>query len=502
MIKISKYHFFLLFFFLTIAHSKFFGQSVTGGAGVTHVSGDPDDISITQDVDVYESNICFDPTNQIVYFYNPSGTAGVNQWEGVSVTSFSNTDTRLTNPTVSGGNLVFDILNVITNTTTGSVSVPILDIAPVQSVVGSGDIVVSDNGSGTYTVSFTESITSLSISGDTLRYTDENGTLNKITLPTSDGSDTKVTGGGDVSVSGTGTSGDPYVVSFTETTTALTISSDTLKFTDEDGTVNKVTLPTSDGSDTQVTGGGDVSVSGTGTSGDPYIVSFTETTTSLAISADTLRYTDEDGTVNKVTLPTSDGSDTQVTGGGDVSVSGSGTSGDPYVVSFTEATSTLSFSSDTLRYTDENGSLTKIGLNSIMHEPVTVNDGSSIDFTASGTDNQTITAEITGVGAAASGSVLTADGSGGVSWSSANITSIAADTNGRLIATLASGATVIFDLDSAPRVDTMTQLEAAANALTSGQTGIAVADDGNVFGLPANDDSNMEVGVLFFIKKK
>ncbi|MEO1409906.1 MAG: hypothetical protein AAFW73_08480, partial [Bacteroidota bacterium] len=346
---------------LCFSGGSLFGQ-IGGGGGIIHVSGDPDLILATQDVDINEGNICFDRAAQIVYFFDPAGTTGVDQWNGVSVSSLADTDTRLTNPRVVTGNLVFDILDVITNTTSGTVSVSILDIAPVQDITGGGDIVVTDDGAGNYTVSFTEALTTLTRVADTLVYTDEDGNTNSIVLPTSDGSDTQVTGGGDIAVTGTGTTGDPYVVSFTEALTTLTIDADTLVYTDEDGTINRVTLPTSDGSDTQVTGGGDIAVTGTGTTGDPYVVSFTEALTTLVIDADTLVYTDEDGTINRVTLPTSDGSDTQVTGGGDIAVTGTGTTGDPYVVSFTEALTTLVIDADTLVYTDEDGTINRVTL--------------------------------------------------------------------------------------------------------------------------------------------
>lgn len=361
-----------------IAHA----QSVTGGAGVTLVDDDPDNITAMQGVSAFESNICYNPTTQIVYFYNPAGASG-NRWDGVAVSSFADTDTRLSNPQVVGGNLQFDVIDALTGTATGTtVTIPVLSIAPVQSVVGGGDISVTDDGSGNYTVSFTETLTS------------------------------------------------------------LTINADTLLYTDEDGSVSRVQLPGVDGSETKVTAGGDISVNGTGTTGDPYIVSFTETTSTLAITDSTLTYTNEDGVA------------------------------------------------------------TNIDLGALFHAPVTVNDGQTIDFTASGTDNQTITAEITGSGSATAGQIPVSDGSGNITWEDASITSIAADANGKLVATLSSGATVVFDLNAAPRVASMGALESAANALSSGETGIAIADDANALGMPAQETANFEIGVLFFIKKK
>ncbi len=369
---------------LCFSGGSLFGQ-IGGGGGIIHVTGDPDLILATQNVDINEGNICFDRAAQIVYFFDPAGTAGTDQWNGVSVSSLTDTDTRLTNPRVTGGELVFDILDVITNTTSGTVSVDILDIAPVQDVDGAGDITVTDDGNGNYTVSFTEALTSLVRDADTLVYVDEDGATNRITLPTSDGSDTQVTGVDDITVTGTGTVADPYEVSFTEALTILGIDADTLLYTDEDGTVNRITLPTSDGSDTQVTGADDITVTGTGTVADPYIVSFTEALTDLSIDADTLLYTDEDGTVNRITLPTSDGSDTQVTGVDDITVTGTGTVADPYEVSFTEALTILGIDADTLLYTDEDGTVNRITLPTSDGSDTQVTGADDITVTGTGT---------------------------------------------------------------------------------------------------------------------
>jgi len=223
--------------FFCFSGGSLFAQ-IQGGGGIIHVTGDPDAIVATQDVDINEGNICFDRAAQIVYFFDPSGPTG-DQWTPVSVGSFTDTDTRLTNPTVSGGNLTFDILDVIAGTTSGSVSVAILDIAPVQDIVGSGDIGVTDDGAGTYTIDFSETTTSLTITADTLFFTDEDGSVNKITLPTSDGSDTKIVDGNSVTVYGTGTAADPYILEVDGANTAanagmipVTDGAGTLSWTD------------------------------------------------------------------------------------------------------------------------------------------------------------------------------------------------------------------------------------------------------------------------------
>ena len=53
------------------------------------------------------------------------------------------------------------------------------------------------------------------------------------------------------------------------------------------------------------------------------------------------------------------------------------------------------------------------------HVAVVTTDGTTIDFTQSGTDNQTITAEISGFSTATNGQVPTADGAGGLTWTAA-----------------------------------------------------------------------------------
>jgi len=100
-----------------------------------------------------------------------------------------------------------------------------------------------------------------------------------ITGQAPDGSETVVTAGARVTVTGSGTSGDPYVI-----------------------TADAPAAP--DGSETIVTAGARATVTGSGTSGDPYVV-----------AADA-----------------PDGSETSVTAGANVTVTGTGTSGDPYVV--------------------------------------------------------------------------------------------------------------------------------------------------------------------------
>ncbi len=363
--------------FAIFSGAHLYGQ-IDGGGGIIHVTGDPDLILATQTVDINEGNLCFDRVNQIVYFYNPAGAVG-DRWEPVAVASFTDTDTKLTNPRVSGTNLVFDILNVVTNTVTGTETVAILDVAPVQDIVGANDIIVTDDGAGTFTIDFEEVHTTLVIDQDTLKYMDEDSVINKIVLPSSDGSDTQVEGVDSIVVTGTGTVADPYQIAINHALTTLTITNDTLFYYDEAGVVNRVTLPSSDGSDTQVTGTNGIEVTGTGTSADPYVVEL-------------------------------EGSDT-----------------------------------------------------------------------------------------ANSGEVPYSNGDGTISWKDV-IESITVDSEGRFMATLTDGSTVLISLDGAPRVQTFQDLRDEAADLASGETGIAVAEEDNLMGLPSTNTGGVKIGVLFFIK--
>jgi hypothetical protein len=140
-------------FFLFLALAPFFAvaQTVQGGGGICHVNGDPNSISAmtTQDV---RSNclIALDTTNNTrIWYYKHDETAG-SRWQLLDLNA-SDTDTRLNNPRVSNDTLLFDLLNVKTNTVTGTQFVLVSAVAPVQNVAGSTRISVTPSG-GTYTI--------------------------------------------------------------------------------------------------------------------------------------------------------------------------------------------------------------------------------------------------------------------------------------------------------------------------------------------------------------
>jgi hypothetical protein len=123
-----------------------------------------------------------------------------------------------------------------------------------------------------------------------------------------DGSETKVTAGTNVTVTGIGTSASPYIV----------------------GAVS------GDGSETKVTAGTNVTVTGIGTSASPYIVGAvsgdgSETKVTAGTNV-TVTGSGTSGSPYLVDAAGGDGSETKVTPGTNVTVTGSGTSASPYVV--------------------------------------------------------------------------------------------------------------------------------------------------------------------------
>ncbi len=257
----------------------------------------------------------------------------------------------------------------------------------------------------------TNELTDLSLSGNTLTLTNPATGSNSVTLPTANGSETLVTAGSDISVSGTGITGDPYIIAntFTEvdasTTNELTdlnLSGNTLTLTNPATGSNSVTLPTANGSETLVTAGSDISVSGTGITGDPYIIAntFTEvdasTTnelTDLNLSGNTLTLTNPATGSNSVTLPTANGSETLVTAGSDISVSGTGITGDPYIIAntFTEVDASttneltdLNLSGNTLTLTNPATGSNSVTLPTANGSETLVTAGSDISVSGTG----------------------------------------------------------------------------------------------------------------------
>ena len=187
---------------------------------------------------------------------------------------------------------------------------------------------------------------------------------------------------------------------------------------------------------------------------------------------------------------------TSVVGANDITVTNVG---GVYTVDFTEALTTLGFdvATNVLTYTDEDGNTTTLDLTGA----VDVNGSNSITVTGTGDAADPYVIKLAGADTGANANkVPVTDGSGNLSWSAA-VRSIELATDathkGAIKITLVDGTVSYLDLDGAPKVANISELNTAASNLAAGTSGIAVAADTNTFGLPANS----KVGVLFFIKK-
>jgi len=187
---------------------------------------------------------------------------------------------------------------------------------------------------------------------------------------------------------------------------------------------------------------------------------------------------------NPVQSITGDGDDITVTDDGNGN----------YTVSFDSDTQIeYDGATNTITYTDEDGDETDLVLTGV----VDFDNSNSINVTGSGTDADPYVFELDGAHTPANaGGVPVTDGDGNLTWTDV-IESMAVQADGTLLVTMTDGTTTTLDLDAAPKVTNIADLNAAQAALVSGTSGIAVADESNTFGLPATSD----IGVIFFIKK-
>ena len=202
-----------------------------------------------------------------------------------------------------------------------------------------------------------ETVTSISLLGNTITYTDEDGVATNLVLPVS--TVTNVINGNRIA---THTSADGTVVEIDETITTLVDNgNDSFTYTSEDGTVTTITESlTSVSLNVNNTSFDYVDEAGLTTNLDLCtIVSNCETLTSLTynITNNTLTYTDEDGNTNNIVLGSGNTSVvTNVINGNRIATH---SDGDGNVVDIDETITTLVVNANgSITYTSEDGTVT------------------------------------------------------------------------------------------------------------------------------------------------
>lgn len=191
--------------FFALLSLRLTAQTIVGGAGVCHVDQDPDNITAMQTQDERgDCLVAWDNTNQALYVYDAGQTLG-NRWIAVPLATVTDTDTRLDNPVINAGNLQFDIYDVINTSVIGTVTIPVLSIAPTQSVAaGTGISVNTVAGVATVTNTAPDQTVSITNGGGIT----PSGTYPNFTLTAADQSATNeaqnltsaLTGGNDVEI--------------------------------------------------------------------------------------------------------------------------------------------------------------------------------------------------------------------------------------------------------------------------------------------------------------
>jgi hypothetical protein len=245
------------------------------------------------------------PGNNKVYGTDGSGVKG---WRDFPATGATINTTNSITGDGSGGTpakLVGDVVSPGNN--------------KVYGTDGSGNRTWRDFPSGSATITTADSITGdgsggtpAKLVGDSAapgasRYygTNGGGTKGYHALPTVDGSETKVQAGTNTSVTGTGTTGSPYTINSTMVTgtsltgngtsgTPATLVNDSaspgnnrLYGTNGSGVKGWYAQPSYDGSETKVNAGSNVTVTGSGTVGSPYVINAT-TASPIHASKDSL----------------------------------------------------------------------------------------------------------------------------------------------------------------------------------------------------------------------
>ena len=176
-----------------------FAQTIEGGAGVIHVTGNPNNNIDLADISVNEGNVAYDNDAQIVYFFDPAGTAydGVTtgtQWVAVDIaglvdpiTNILTPETELTTTIVNGvATIEFESdATIAFNAGTNQLTFTDVDGDDTTIDISGATVVQADNasitvnGSGTTADPYTVEVTGADVAGNagTVPVTDGTGTL-------------------------------------------------------------------------------------------------------------------------------------------------------------------------------------------------------------------------------------------------------------------------------------------------------------------------------------
>lgn len=183
-----------------------------------------------------------------------------------------------------------------------TVNIPSLTPSAITNTIAGNIIATHTNATGVVT-NIRESITTLGLVGNVLTYVNEAGTSTPLTLPV--GATSSITGTIAGNPIATHNNGLGVSTVIRETITNLSLAGNTLTYLRENGATNVITLPT--GATSSVTGTVAGHAIGTHNNGAGTSTVIRETVTSLTISGSTLTYTDENGTANPVTIPSGGG---------------------------------------------------------------------------------------------------------------------------------------------------------------------------------------------------
>ena len=304
--------------------------------------------------------IAYDTLANALYVYDGSLTVG-NRWTAVPLSTVIDTDTRIDSISVASGNLNFVVRNIKSSAIVKTISIPLTDIAPIQTIVaGNGIIVSSSNGSRT--ISAVDSLVT------------NEGRLGVAVGGASDAQlTTNTSGSNPVTLAGTG------MVTVTETantnggTISFNVNPQTLTTVTSSGTAT-ITLSNASAPNNafSITGSG---ITVTQPSGTGLVL--TATDASATNELQNLAFT---GAASPFTLDISNGTDVTFT-------SGSG-------ITITRSTNDLSFAAVDASVTNEG--LLSVGAGGTNTSTIVSNTSGSNTITISGTDGSIGVTENTG----------------------------------------------------------------------------------------------------------